>query len=124
MAYVCGNAGYVEVGTDRLDVTEWTATENADREDTTNTGSGGYKQSIFCLKYLSGTVNADFDPLLGPKGTPDLAAGDQVALVLHTNASGTYTLTANILNLNWRQPAGKKVSYSFDFESDGAYVYA
>jgi len=124
MAYLCGNAGYVEVGLVRLDVTSWTATENAKWDETTNTASGGFKQAINCLKWLSGTVSADFDAALGPKAAPDMDAGDQVAMVLHTNAVGTYTFTANIMSLPWSQPADGKISWSFDFESDGAFVYA
>lgn len=126
MAYVCGNAGYVDVGTPavRLDVTSWEAAENVDLSETTNTSSGGYKQSISCKKYMNGTVNADFDPVLGPKFSPTIAAGDLIALVLNTDASGAYTLEAHVTRLNWTQPAGDKVSFSFDFESDGAYNYA
>lgn len=124
MAYVCGNAGYVEVGADRLDVTEWSASENADLSETTNTQSAGYKESITCKKSMTGTVNADFDPALGPKSAPDIDAGDQVVLVLHTNASGAYTLTAHVTELNWTQPAGDKVSYSFNFEATGAFGWA
>jgi len=124
MAYLCGNAGYVEVGITRLDVTEWTATENAKWDETTNTASAGYKESIRCLKWLSGTVSADFDAALGPFAAPDIEAGDQVAMVLHTDASGAYTFTANIMSKPITNPAGGKITWSMDFESDGAYAYA
>ena len=124
MAYLCGTSGYVEVGVTRLDVTNWEATENSKWDETTNTQSAGYKESIVCLKWMTGTVSADFDAVLGPKNAPDMDAGDQVALILHTNASGAYTMTANIQELSWTQPASGKVSYTFTFESDGAYAYA
>lgn len=123
MAYICGDEGYVQVGITRLDVTSWEADETAEWKETTNTGSAGYKESIMCKKYMTGTVNADFDPVLGPKAAPDIDGGDQVALELHTGGTGNYTLTANVLRLHWVVPAGEKVSYSFDFESDGAYLY-
>lgn len=122
--YLCGDEGYVDVGGTRLDVTEWSAEEVAEWAETTNTGSSGYKESIVCKKYMTGTVTADFSATLGPKSAPDFDAGDQVAMELHTNNSGNYTLTANITRLRWTNPAGNKVSYTFDFESNGSYSYA
>jgi len=124
MAYVCGTEGFVEVGVDRLDVTNWSATETAEWEETTNTASAGYKESIHCKKSMTGSVNANYDPLLGPKNAPDFEAGDQVAMELHTGADGNYTLTANILTLEWTNPAAGAVTYSFTFESNGAYAHA
>jgi len=124
MAYLCGSSGYVEVGGVRLDVTSWDATETAEWSETTNTGSAGYKESITCKKVMTGTVSFDFDAVLGPKSAPDIDAGDSVALILHTNASGAYTLTANIQTLAWTQPATDKISCTFTFESTGAYAYA
>lgn len=125
MAYSCGNDGYVEVGGVRLDVTSWEADENSDWTEVTNTASGGYKQSISCKKYLTGTVNANFDPALGPKGAPVIAAGTVVSLVLHTQGAESYTInTANVTRLHLTTPAGDAITYSFDFESDGAYAYA
>ena len=124
MAYLCGSGGYVEVGGVRLDVTSWEAEEAAEWAETTNTGDAGYKTSITCKKSMSGTINADFDATLGPKFAPDIAASDQVALVLPTDASGAYTLTANVQRLRFTNPADNKVSYTFDWESNGAYTYA
>ena len=124
MAYLCGNAGYVEVGGVRLDVTAWNATEQAKLTETTNTASLGFKESLVCLKWMTGTINADFDAALGPKGAPSIDAGDTIALILHTDASGTYTMSAIVQDLAWTQPAGDKVSFTFNFESNGAYLYA
>ena len=124
MAYECGNSGYVEVGAVRLDVTSWDGEESDERQDTTNTGSAGYYESLGCKKKFTGTINADFDTALGPKAAPDITAGDQVALELHTAGAESYTMTADVTQLRWTVPAGAKISYSFAFESNGAYVYA
>lgn len=123
MAYICGDDGYVVVGVTTLHVTSWEATENAEWSETTNTDSDGYKQSIPCKKSMTGTVNADFDPVLGPKNAPDIDAGDQVVLELHTGATGQYDLTGNIQTVGFSVPAGDKISYTFTFESDGSYSY-
>ncbi len=125
MAYLPGNAGFVTVGGVRLDVTSWTGTENGEHSETTNTGDGGFKSSILVKKFFSGTIEADFDAALGPKAAPTIEAGTDIALVLNTDTSGAYTIaTAKVLTLNWTQPAGDKISYSFDFESSGVYSYA
>jgi len=123
MAYVCGNDGYVEVGADTLHVTDWSATEHGDWAETTNTSSAGYKQSINCKKYLTGTITADFDVALGPKLVPIIAAGAAYAMILHTVGTGHYDLTGNVGELNWTVPVGGKISYNFTFESDGLYAY-
>ena len=123
MAYFCGDQGEVHVGADTLQVTEWTASEEATLAETTNTGSAGYKESIVCKKVLTGTVTADFDPTLGPKNVPDFDAGDLVVMELHTGATGQYDFSAIVSNLNWTVPAGDKITYNFSFESTGAYAY-
>ena len=123
MAYQSGNGGYVEVGGTRLDVTGWQARESADWAETTSTGSGGCRESILVKKYISGTVSADFDPAKGPKSSPSISAGDQVALVLHTASGEKYDLVANVTRLSWVTPAGDKINFTFDFESTGAYTY-
>ncbi len=128
MPYVCGNAGFVSYGAGvvRLDVTSWTATESADTSETTNTGSAGYKELITCKKYMSGTIEADYDPVLSPKAVASVSiyAGDAPALVLNCDTGGHYDLPEVIVTrLNWTQPAGDKVSYSFDWESTGAFTF-
>ena len=125
MAYLSGNSGFVEVNGVRLDVTSWDAEELAEWAETTNTGDAGYKTSIVVKKSMSGTINANFDAALGPKGAPSIDAGDTIAVLeLNTDASGTYTMVANVQRLRWAQPAGGAVTYTFDFESQGAYAYA
>ena len=123
MAYRCGDTGEVHIDLDTLQVTEWTASEEATLAETTNTGSAGYKESIVCKKVMTGTVTADFDPAKGPKNVPDIDAGDVVDMELHTGADGQYDLTAIISNLNWTIPAGDKITYNFSFESTGVYAY-
>jgi len=126
MAYECGNDGYINYGAavTRLDITSWDATENSDWSETTNTQSAGYKESITCKKWLSGTVNFDFDVALGPKGAPDINAGDTVDLVLMTDGAENYAFSANILTLGWSVAPGAKITTSFTFESNGAYNYS
>ena len=126
MAYECGNGGYISYGVavTRLDITSWDATENSDWSETTNTQSAGYKEAISCKKWLSGTVNFDFDVALGPKGAPDIAAGDTAAVVLMTDGVENYAFDANILTVGWNVPAGSKITTSFTFESNGAYLYS
>ena len=124
MAYECGNDGYVTVGGVRLDITSWDATENSDWSETTNTQSAGYKESISCKKWLSGTVNFNYDTALGPKGAPSIDAGDQVAIVLMTDGAENYAFTGNIMTVGWNVPAGAAITASFTFESNGAFLYA
>ena len=123
MAYLCGDEGFVNVGVTRLDVTNWTASENAELDETTNTASAGFKENITCKKSMTGTVEANFDAALGPKAAPDISAGDLIALDLNTGAAGQYDLSAHVTRLNWTNPAGNAVTYSFDFESTGPYAY-
>lgn len=124
MAYQSGNGGYVEVGGTRLDVTGWEAEESADWAETTSSGSSGYRESILVKRYMRGTASADFDPAKGPKSSPSIAAGASVALVLHTAAGESYSVTANVRRLRWVTPAGDKISFTFDFESTGPYSYS
>jgi hypothetical protein len=123
MAYQSGSGGYVEVGGTRLDVTGWEAEEASDWADTTNSASGGYRESILVRKAIRGTVNADFDPAKGPKGSPTIGAGQSAAVCLRTASGGRYEFTANVERLRWVVPAGDKISFAFDFESNGAYSY-
>lgn len=123
MAYQSGRGGYIEVAGDRLDVIAWEAEEASDWEETTGAGSGGFKESLAVRKYLRGTVKAGFDPAKGPKGTPEIAAGSTVDLVLHTAAGESYRATANVQHLRWVTPAGNRITFAFDFESTGAYTY-
>ena len=72
---------------------------------------------------MTGTVEANFDPALGPKAAPNISAGDLVALELNTSDTGQYDLSAHVTRLNWTNPAGNAVTYSFDFESTGSFTY-
>ena len=123
MAHQSGSGGYVEIGGVRLDVTGWQAEETADWADTTGAGSGGYRQSVLVRRRLAGTVSAAFDPGRGPKGAPQIAAGSTVTLALHTAAGERYNLTANVERLRWVTPADDRITFAFDFESNGSYSY-
>lgn len=123
MSYQSGSGGYVEVAGSRLDVTSWQAREAAEWADTTGADSGGYRESILAKRFMSGTVSADFDPSLAPKSSPAISAGSSVALSLYTASGGKYAMTANVKALRWVTPAGERISFTFDFESTGAYSY-
>jgi hypothetical protein len=47
-----------------------------------------------------------------------------VALALRTASGGRYEMTANVGSVRWTTPAGDKISFTFDFESTGAYSYS
>ena len=124
MAYVCGDEGYVKVdATTNLEVLSWSGSENAELSETTNTGSAGYKESITCKKVMTGSFEANYDILLGPKNDPDITVGDLVALELHTGATGQYDMSAHITRLNWTNPAGAAITWSCDFESTGPFAH-
>ncbi len=123
MAYISGSEGCVEIDGTRLDVRHWRAEETADCHRITGTGSPGFAEALPAARYLTGTVRADFDPAKGPKGAVEIRAGATVQLVLHTGSAGSYTMNANIVRLGWVMPAGKRVSFSFDFESTGSFSY-
>jgi len=124
MAYECGNDGYITVGLVRLNITGSDVTENSDWSETTNTQSAGFKESISCKKWLSGTVNFNYDTALGPKGAPSIDAGDQVAVVIMTDGTENYAFTANIQTVGWAIAAGTAITSSFTFESNGQFLYS
>lgn len=123
MAYLCGKEGYVQVGATRLDVLQWTASEDGTFDETTNTASNGFVEELGCKRQLTGSFEANYDILLGPKTAPSIDVLDEVALELHTGTGGNYTLTANIKNIRWTNPAGATITWSCDFASTGSYAH-
>lgn len=127
-----GRTGRVFFDGTELCVTNWEATHSAEEEDTTNSCSAGFSEFAYGTEMVEGSVSADWlvtvnifdDP-------PNIRAGTFAILKLYIhsypgvgNESGPfYTFSAGINNVKLSVPAKGKVSYSFDFKSDGIVTF-
>lgn len=127
-----GRTGRVFVDSFELCVTGWEATHSAEEEDTTNSCSAGFSEFAYGTEMVEGSVSADWlvnvnifdDP-------PNIRAGTFAILKLYIhsysgseNESGPfYQFSAGLNNVRLTVPAKGKVSYSFDFKSDGVVTF-
>ncbi len=116
-------------------VTSWNVAETADEEDTTNSCSAGFAEQEYGVAQLEGSLEADWDITASPFRTPPtLKAGSSHALsylfinaetggldVLLVGGSPYYRMTMRVNNVAITNPARGKVTYSFDFKSQGSY---
>ena len=125
--YTNGQGGKVTIGVTDLDVVSWSFNPGAETADTTNTGSGGYANSILQLKRGTGTVTCNLDTTTLPQASPpDIIIGtNPTELKLYIGATGkSYTFGANtiITSTPITNPAVGLVSYTFDFETIGSWT--
>ncbi len=124
-------------GAFELCVTEWSLTEQAQEEDTTNSCSAGKREFEYGAKWVEGRFQLDLDlsahPLDDP---PNLAAGQlvnaEVRLYEHTvagqdglgNNAAAWSFSAfRILSVEVTTPAANKVSYTINWKNSGAYTF-
>jgi len=123
-----GRYGKVTVGVTDLEIRGWTREETIGTEDTTNTGSGGFRDSVDTIKEASGTVEADWDVDAPPTDDPpNIRAGTEAALELYigdpANDKKFTHAKVVIVGVPTASEVRGKVSYSFNWESRGSWTY-
>jgi len=123
-----GKEGKVTVDTTDLNIRSWTRTETMATEDTTHTGSSGYRESVNTIREAAGTVEADWDADAMPTDDPpNLVTGAEVALYLYVGAvadNKKYTHPVVVVTeVASNSDVRGKVSFSFNWESRGTWTY-
>jgi len=126
-----GRTGRVFFDGMELCVTNWTATHTADEEDTTNSCSAGFSEFSFGTEMVTGSVTADWDVTVNIyDDPPNVRAGTFADLLLFVfsgpgvSTSGPfYSFNAGINNVVITSPAKGKVTYGFDFKSNGKITF-
>ncbi len=120
-------------GSFELCVTEWSLTEQAQEEDTTNSCSEGKREFEYGARWIEGRFTLDLDlsahPLDDP---PNLTAGQlvnaSVQLYEHTgsdvSSAAVWQLSAfRILSVEVTDPAAAKVTYVINWKNSGDYTF-
>lgn len=130
-----GRHGRLFIAGQEFCVTSWNVSETADEEDTTNSCSAGFAEQEYGVAQLEGSLEADWDITASPMRTPPnvKAGSNHPDTYLFINAetgalnelliggSPFYSMTMRINNVAVTNPARGKVTYSFDFKSQGSY---
>ncbi len=131
-----GRHGRLFIGQQEFCVTSYNVTETADEEDTTNSCSAGNAEQEYGITQLEGSIEADWDISASPYRTPPaISGGSRHAnsyLFIHAETGDLETLTAgespfykltmDINNIAITNPARGKITYSFDFKSNGSFL--
>ena len=119
-----GKSGSVHIDGTELHVTDWSANEESDWQETTNSGSGGYYEDIPGTMKLSGSFSAGYD--LDNEPIPDLSAGEIVALILDfEDANPCVTLaTAGIDSFEITSSAKGLIQFTCNYHSIGSYTWS
>jgi len=130
---ITGHSGSVTVGGTAVGGAKiFSLTLTQDTVETTNFGSGGYKESTPTLKGGSGSVTAIFDGG-ADSGQASLIAGvtsgSSIALVLKTGATGAgtseqYSFDANVTDMSFTNDVSGIIEATFSFETTGAITAA
>ena len=125
MAFLTGMDGDIKIDGQTLHVKKWSANPTCGTDETTNTGSGGFFESIPTIKKLTGKCDANWDAAAPPGGViPGIIEGADIALKLYIGDSGDFINMphATILGVPLENDAKTGVTFSFDFESNGPYT--
>ncbi len=119
-----GSSGSVHVDSTEMHVTEWSATEESDWQETTNSGSGGFYEDIPGTKKLSGSFSASYD--LDAPSIPDLSAGEIVALILDfEDANPAVSIPeAGIDSFEVTSEAKGVIRFTCNYHSIGIYTWS
>ncbi len=124
--HVTGTEGEVIAGVTTLEISSWTLDNTVPEIDATNTGGGGYSDSLAGAKKASGTVEALWDTAVEATDTPpNINAGAEIRLRLFVESgAGAFwdITTALIVSVNHRSAVNEGVSYSFNYVNKGAFV--
>ncbi len=126
-----GNNGKVVVGSTDLDVNKFDRMIKEKFEEVTHSGTAKVngiitKSQLRVQQWLEGHVEADFNLDEMPNDDPpNLANGDLVAISLYYSATSYDSIPeAHVSNLKQSLVVAGKISYSFDFTSEGTYTLA
>jgi len=120
-----GVGGHVAVGATTLYINTWTFEEAETSAETTNSGSGGYQESIFVDRVATGTVEANWDADAQPRlDPPDITSGTEIdSLKLYIGDTGKYfDLTARVTGCSVTNDVKGKVTYSFTYTTTGSWT--
>lgn len=127
MSFLSGEGGYVDIDGQRLDVETWSISPTVSEDESTNTGSGGYYESVDCVAKCTGKVtckwDADNPPTTDPPGILPRA---RPAIKLYVGDSGDYHdfPIALILGVPTELDAKNAIKFSFDFVNQGPFTLA
>ncbi len=118
-----GKSGSIHVDGVEIHVEGWTASDEADWQETTHSGSGGYFTDTPGTKKISGSFNGSFN--LADKPVPTLAAGVIVGLVLdYEDANPAISLaTAGIDSFEVTSEAKGVIKFTCNWHSIGTFVW-
>jgi len=125
--HLVGKAGKVLVGSAKRDmnVEGWNLTEECDWQETTNTGSNGFEESIPGTKKCSGSFDASYDAYNKPySNPPNLTAGQTVILQLDIEANVPCFRgnTVAVDSLNIVSTAKGVIKFTCNWHTIGAYT--
>jgi hypothetical protein len=122
--FITGKAGDVTVDETTYEITDWSASDSADWQETTNTGSDGYYEDEPGTLKVTGSFNASMDMDAVPAA--NLAAGAKVALTLKYEAGVTaLALTeAGIDSFEVTSEAKGIIRFTCNFHSIGSYSWS
>lgn len=128
-----GRTGRVQVDGFELCITNWELTHTADEEDITSSCSAGFSEFDYGTEMVEGSVSADWDVSVNIFDDPPyIRAGTFADMILYIhsypNSNGGpsgpfFSFNAGINNVRITNPQRGKVTYSFDFKSNGVITF-
>lgn len=119
--YVHGKTGTVSINGTTYNVVSFTYSSTVDQADITNTGGGGWYQSLPGVTKATGSLTFVYDtanqPVLAPT---DMRPGTSMALILKPEGSKAYSFNAWSLGFDWSSGPADAVRCSCNYTSDGA----
>ena len=92
--YKTGKSGYVKINSGRLDIEGWKSNDQSSWDETTNTGSNGFEESIPAVRKASGSFDGSFDIDSFP--VPALNGGAEIGLDLYLEDGTLYLFAAKV----------------------------
>jgi len=127
MSFLTGEGGYVEAAGHRLDVETWEITPTVSEDESTNTGSAGYYESVDCVAKCTGKVTCKWDAADKPTtDPPGILVRARIAIKLYIGDSGLYHSfpVALITSTPTALDAKLAIKFSFDFVNQGVFTLA
>jgi len=130
MAKITGKNGRVTVDSTVIGVTQFQLNINNERQDCTNSESGGWREGVAGLDGWDGNLQAQYDSAQNPHDDPpDIKPGNILAATFivdnaATNvANGTYSGNIFIDNCQISLVVEGKVNYTVNFTGNGILTY-